>query len=110
MKIIFRDKKLAKSTKDYRKCCRLMGEKRSKFLALRLNTLRDAATLEEVRNMPGRFHELMGDRKGQWACDLDHPYRLLFRPLETPIPVNKDGQYIWVQILGVEITEIVDYH
>jgi proteic killer suppression protein len=72
--------------------------------------LRDATTLEDVRNLAGKFHELKGDRKGEWACDLDQPYRLVFTPHERPIPVNEDGQYIWAEICGVEIIEVVDYH
>ena len=53
-----------------------------------------------------------GDRKGQWACDLDQPYRLIFEPHEKPIPKNAEGRYLWIEIeiKGVEIIEIVDYH
>ena len=76
----------------------------------RLDDLRAADTLEGVRHLPGRYHELTADRKGQWACDLDQPYRLIFSPHEYPIPVNEDGQYIWIEIKGVEIIEITDYH
>ena len=36
----------------------------------------------------GHYHELTGDRKGEWACDLDQPYRLIFEPHEKPIPVS----------------------
>jgi len=77
---------------------------------MRLYSLLDAETLEDVRREPGNFHELTGDRKGQWACNLDSPYRLIFVPHEDPIPTTGDGRYIWAEILGVEIIEIVDYH
>lgn len=87
-----------------------MGQTRGKKFLQRLVALRDAETLEDVRHLPGRFHELVGDRKGQWACDLDHPYRLIFKPNENPIPTDEDGRYIWVEILGVKIIEIEDYH
>jgi toxin HigB-1 len=63
-----------------------------------------------MRHMPERYHELREDRKGQWSCDLDHPYHLIFLPQENPIPVNEDGQYVWCEILGIEILEIADYH
>jgi len=53
---------------------------------------------------------LKNNRKGQWACDLDHPYRLIFEPQENPVPENDDGQYIWLKIRGVEIVEIDNYH
>lgn len=39
-----------------------------------------------------------------------HPYRLIFIPIENPIPTNNDGQYIWCEIYGVEIIDIDDYH
>jgi hypothetical protein len=41
---------------------------------------------------------------------LEHPFRLVFKPHENPIPVNGHGQYIWFEISGVEVIEIVDYH
>lgn len=110
MRITFTDKKLEKLTTDYSKCRQKLGDRRAKLLIKRLAVMRDATTLEDVRDLPGRFHELHGDRKGQWSCDLDQPYRLVFTSHENPIPTNNDGQYIWLAIMGVEIVEIVDYH
>ena len=68
------------------------------------------STKKDLRYAPGRFHELKETKKGQWACDLDHPYRLIFTPQENPIPTDDDGKYIWIEILGVEIVKIEDYH
>nr|WP_159636517.1 type II toxin-antitoxin system RelE/ParE family toxin [Sphingobacterium composti Ten et al. 2007 non Yoo et al. 2007] len=110
MDIKFDDKKLRKLANDPRKCKQEMGARRATLFLKRLTDLRDAETLEDVRHLPGRYHELKETRKGQWACDLDHPYRLIFIPQENPIPTNEDGQYIWFEIVGVEIIEIVDYH
>lgn len=110
MDIKFDDKNLRNLANNPRKCKAEMGEKRAKLFLRRLVDLRDAETLEDVRYLPGRYHELKETRKGQWACDLDHPYRLIFTPQERPIPSNEDGQYIWVEILGIEIIEIIDYH
>lgn len=50
-----------------------------------------------VENRIGRCHPLNGDRKGQYAMDLTHPYRLVFEKRNE-------------QIIAVEILEIVDYH
>lgn len=50
------------------------------------------------------------DRKGQWSCDLDQPYRLIFKPHEDPIPEDEYGRYIWIEITVVEIIEIANYH
>jgi proteic killer suppression protein len=110
MDLTFSTKKLEKLANDYRKCQKELGYIRSKILSKRLNDLRVAETLEDVRYLPGHYHELVENRKGQWACDLDQPYRLVFEPHENPIPVTSDGNYIWVEIKGVEIIEIIDYH
>ena len=45
----------------------------------------------------GRCHPLMQNRKGQYAMDLVHPYRLVF---------EKNGNEIQI----ANILEIVDYH
>ncbi|MBM3177208.1 MAG: type II toxin-antitoxin system RelE/ParE family toxin [Bacteroidetes bacterium] len=110
MTVRFADKKLGKILADYGLCCKKMGSIRAKLLYLRLYALERSKTLEAVRHMSGRFHELSGNRKGQWACSLDHPYRLIFKPADHPIPCNEDGQYIWSKITSIEIIEIVDYH
>ncbi len=110
MEITFTHKKLSKLTNDDRKMLKEFGQIRANILRRRLAQLKDAANLEEVRNLPGNYHELKNDRKGQWGCDLDQPYRLVFTPHEKPIPVNADGQYIWLEIKGVEIVEIINYH
>lgn len=110
MNITFESKKLQKQANDDRLRVKELGQKRADLLKKRLNDLRNADTLEDVRHLPGRYHELTGNRKGQWACDLDHPYRLIFEPHEDPIPTNASGQYLWIEIKGVEIIEIKDYH
>ena len=110
MNITFDDRKLEKLANDYKKCQNEMGERRARLFNKRLGDLRNAISLEDVRHLPGHYHELTGNRKGQWACDLDQPYRLVFEPPENPIPADNDGKYIWLEIMGVEIIEITDYH
>jgi proteic killer suppression protein len=106
----FQDKKFEKLANDDRKLHREFGKIRANKIQQRLNQLRNTTTLEDTRHLPGNYHELTGNRKGQWACDLDQPYRLIFSPHENPIPTNEHGQYVWVEIKGVEIIEIVNYH
>ena len=110
MKITFSNKKLEKLANDNRLCQKEMGTLRAKLFNARLQSLLFATTLEDVRYMPGHYHELTDNRKGQWACDLDQPYRLIFEPLEKPIPTDKHGKYIWIEIKDVEIIEITNYH
>ena len=110
MDISFGDKKLKKYANDDKQGIKNLGQIRHKKYKARLDQLKASKTLEDVRHQPGNFHELKGDRKGEWACDLDQPYRLIFKPQEYPIPTSEDGNYLWLNILGVEILEIVDYH
>ena len=110
MDVSFGDNKLRKLANDERKAIKVLGVNRARLFKLRLNMLMAAQSLEDLRYAPGRFHELTANRKGQWACDLDHPYRLIFEPHEFPIPQNDVGGFVWLEIKGVEIIEIEDYH
>ncbi len=108
--ITFSDKRLRKIANDDRKMLKELGARRAKLFRRRLTQLSAAETLEDVRALPGNYHELRENRKGQWACDLDQPYRLIFTPQERPIPTNSDGQYCWLEITAIEIIEIINYH
>ncbi len=110
MKITFTDKKFEKLVNDDQKLVKELGMLRTKILRRRLTQLEDASNLEEIRNLPGNYHELSHNRKGQWACDLDQPNRLIFKPDESPIPINEHGQYIWIEIKAVEVIEVINYH
>lgn len=110
MKITFSNKKLEKLANDQSKCQKEFGLQRSQLFFKRLGDLNNAETLEDVRYLPGNYHELNGNRKGQWACNLDQPYRLVFEPMEKPTPTNEDGQALWFEIKGVEIIEVTNYH
>ena len=108
MNITFKDKILKKVANDDRKRQAEYGKFRSDKVKQRLDDLYASQTLEDVRYLPGNYHELIGDRKGQWACDLDQPYRLIFEPHENPIPTDPNGKYIWIEIKGIEIIEIIN--
>ncbi len=110
MKISFKNKTLEKYANNDRIGLKKLGDQKFKKLKQRLDQLKASKTLEDVRFQPGRFHELTGNRKGQWACTLDQPYRLIFEPQENPIPTDDDGKYIWVEIKAVKIIKIDDYH
>lgn len=110
MDISISDKTLRKVANDIRKLIKEYGKERGQKIKLRLDQIKDAESLEETRYLSGHYHELSGPRKGQWACRLDGNYRLVFVPLEDPIPTDENGSYIWSEIFGVEIIEIIDYH
>lgn len=104
MKVLFKDKELEKCALDTRFALKRMGDVRSKIYLRRIRSLMISPNFESLRNAVGHFHELVGDRKGEWACDLDQPYRLVFKAGE-----DTDGKK-WVEITSAEVLEIVDYH
>jgi proteic killer suppression protein len=110
MKISFKEHKLEKIANDDRKLQKEYGKVIGKNITLRLQDLMNCTTLEDARNLPGKFHELKENRKGQWACSVDKKTRLIFVPHEEPIPENDNGHYIWSEIKGIDIIEIEDYH
>ena len=64
----------------------------------RLQQISQATSIETLIFLRlGRCHPLYGDRLGQYAMDLVHPYRLIF--------IHIDGTFH-----VVEIQEIIDYH
>ena len=65
MEILFQDKKLSKQAEDYKKCKKEQGEIRAKLFMKRIGDLYNAETLEDVRYLPGHYHELTGDRRSE---------------------------------------------
>ena len=104
LKVEFRDKDLELCAMDEAYAIRRMGKKRAKCYRTRINALVTVANFADLSKYPGHFHELVGNRKGQWACDLDQPYRLIIWGAEP----NK--AVIWAEVTEAEVVEIVDYH
>ena len=82
----------------------------AKVIARRLDDLRAARSLEDMRNLAGRCHELAGNRAGQLSLDLRGPYRLLFAPAHDPAPTKTDGGLDWTRVTAVEIIAVEDTH
>ena len=110
MDIAFESDKFRKRCNDHKLLVRKYGPKGAKKLRQRLDDLRAAETLEDMRRVPGRCHELKGDRAGQLSLDLDHPYRLIFVPANDPIPEKPDGGLDWTKVTAVEIIDVEDTH
>ena len=80
---------------------------------LRLTELRAADSLivfSPPYSGPARCHELHGNRKGMFSVDLDHPYRLIFRPAHSPVPRHEDGGIDWGKVTAIEILGVEDTH
>lgn len=109
MNIIFANKKLEKWANNFDIAQKKLGLGRATKYHQRLGDMRDVESFNDLKFLPGNFHNLSGDRNGQWSCSLDHPYRLIFEPVQ-PVPTNQHGTPILTEMKVVEIIEIVDYH
>lgn len=114
MNITFGSTKLNKQLNDEKVMVRVHGPLRSKILKIALTQLRAAPNLgifAPPMSPPHRCHELTGgNRKGQLTVDLDHPYRLVFKPNHNPLPQRAEGGLDWQLVTAIEIIEIEDTH
>jgi len=109
--IQFASDKLESLCTNFNSLMKKHGKVRAKRIMRRLDDLHAAETLADMQNLPGRCHELKGDRAGQLSLDLDHPYRLIFTPSVTPLPPRKpDGGIDWSQVTAVTILDVEDTH
>ena len=77
---------------------RTYGNEMSEKIQMRIEEIEAADTVEMmIKYHIGRCHPLKNNRKGQYAVDLVHPYRLILK---------KQGDTIQI----AHIMEIVDYH
>jgi proteic killer suppression protein len=110
VEIYFATKKLAGMLSLEKERVRAFGPDAARALALRLQQLSAAAELETLRTLPGRCHELKGERTWQLAVDVTKGLRLIFEPAHDPPPSKPDGGLDWTSITAVRILEVRDYH
>ena len=110
MDIEFEGSKFEKQSNSHRLLVRKHGQERANKIRQRLDDLHAATVLEDMRMLPGRCHELHGNRAGQLSLDLDHPYRLIFEPANNPVPKKQDGGIDWTEVTAVRIIGVDDTH
>ncbi len=110
MKIDFlsaKDKAFFESSKTVIKA---FGAESAKKLSRRLDDLDAAHSMEDVRDLPGHWEELKGNRAGQFSVRLHGGHRLIVKPQKNPPPTKPDGGLDWLAIDSIYIVEVVDYH
>ncbi len=110
VELTFAKRKLEASMASHEARVRAFGAERAGKLNTRLTQLHDAERLEDMRGLPGRCHELHGDRQGQLAVDVTKNYRLIFKPTDHPPPQKDDGGLDWSKVGAITILEVEDYH
>ncbi len=98
MKITYKNKKIQRICTDASAAEKNYGLRMAEKISQRIDEISAADTVEMmIQSRIGRCHPLVNNRKGQYAVDLVHPYRLVF---------EKRGDEIQIAL----IFEIVDYH
>lgn len=98
MQLAYRNKNIEKVCTDYMVAKKAYNIKMAAKIHQRIREIGQAESIEMmIRFKIGRCHLLKGDRQGEYAVDLVHPYRLVFTKLGNEIQI-------------AEIIEIVDYH
>lgn len=98
MEITYKNNKIRKICTDAKIAEKTYGTKMAEKIDMRIAEIIAADTVEiMIQFRIGRCHPLTQNRKGQYAVDLVHPYRLIF---------EKHGNEIQI----ANILEIVDYH
>lgn len=114
MEISYKNRKLEKSLTQNVLLEKEHGTIRAKKIRHRITELRAASNLGDLGpplSGPARCHELTeGGRKWHLSVDLDHPYRLIFTPDHSPVPVKKDGGLDWSQVTAVTILGVENTH
>lgn len=110
MDVTFKTAELRLLCNDERAGKKKLGAPGQKKLRGRLDDLAAASTLAEVRNLPGRCHELKGDRAGHLALDLHGGCRLEICPAHAPRPTKPDGGLDWTRVTRVCVVYVGDYH
>ena len=98
MQITYKTKKIEKVCTDSSFAEKKYGSDMANKIDQRIGEITASDTVEfMMRFRIGRCHKLHNNRKGQYAVDLVHPYRLVFE-------INGN------EIQIANIMEIVDYH
>ena len=98
MMVTYKNKKIEKICTVAREAEKAYGLDMACKIHQRIDEIRAADSVEMmIQFRIGRCHPLVQNRKGQFAVDLIHPYRLVF-------------ERVGLEIQIANILEVVDYH
>lgn len=108
MKISFSKKKLKRLCENDLKMQCEYGQDVTKRLKIRLADLESAGNVYELPR--GSPHPLKGKRKGEYSVSITNMLRLVFKPVNEPIPMDDTGNIQWELVTDICILSIEDYH
>jgi proteic killer suppression protein len=90
--IDFSSSKLRRIFNSHQELLKEYGKKTSKKIRVRMAVLISARNLAEVpKKLPDRCHRLKGKRSGQYAVDLNQPFRLVCIPVGKTVFLKDNG-------------------
>jgi len=120
MLVVVADKKLKRALEEDKERQKRFGQEMAKKIRLRVSALSAAESLGDFWppfSPSERCHELKADLAGYFSMDLIHPYRLLFKAVDTEKNTSAqlelellDQKQRWKSIKSVLITGIEDTH
>ena len=111
MDIAFRTRKLEKVFNAATALQKTYGARIAKVIMMRMAILKATRNLAMAPTTPpDRRHRLSGDRDEQYAVDLVHPYRLVFKPNHDLSSRADDGGIDMEQVTAITIIQVIDYH
>lgn len=111
MYIEYRTNKLRKCCLKFKAAQKTYGKKMAVKLMQRINEIIAAPTLDDLNKLPPtRCHKLTGNRAGQFAVDLEHPFRLIFEPVCEDDEIYAEGVLDLKKVTKIKILEVGDYH
>lgn len=106
MEISFRALKTQKTCSQERALRRAYGRQADKIMA-RLMELSAAKCLADVpTGPPARRHKYKGSLRDYFAVNIDHPYRIIFKVANKPVPLLPDGGVDLTLVTEIEIDTI----
>lgn len=79
MQVNYRNRQIEKVCTDASAATKKYGKRAAGLIHQRVDEIYAAVSVEMlVQFRIGRCHPLVGNRKGQYAMDLEHPLRLIF--------------------------------
>ncbi len=111
MHITFSTRKLEKTFNTEKALIRSYGDRMKNVIVNRMVVLKVASNLALVPTTPPeRMHQLTGILNEQFAVDLIHPFRLVFKPNHEPLPRKDDDGIDRQHVEAITILDVIDYH
>lgn len=82
----------------------------TEVIYLRLTQVDSAEFLEDLRNLPGRWHELKGNLKNHISANLNGKIRILFTPNQASDTYMENNSMNWKKVVSLIVKGIVNTH